>query len=784
MDFLKSAVASAIAKGSSFPYSFGDRIDNSDSIWTLHNGTKREDGSTCSIFTFDIAANKSRLPLAKNAVRKHRTLRHPGVLKVLETIETDTNIYIVTERIAPLSWPVKRRSLSEETAKWGLYTIASTLKFINDDASSVHGAVRVSSIYTSESGEWKLGGFDILSSMKEDDPVIYTYGSLVPESARYTPPEIAKSGWDTIKRNPLAATDSYGFGALIFEVFNGSFRGADQAGQTSNVPPNMHQSYKRLMNPNPKLRLSVAHFLEQGKRSGGFFETPLIRLTQDIESLGLKNDEEREEFISELDELSDDFPEDFFKMKVLPELLKSVEFGGGGPKVFGAILKIGAKLSEDEYGSRLIPVIVRLFGNPDRAMRVCLLDNLPLMIDHLPQKIVNDKIFPQMVTGFTDIAPIVREQTVKAVLTVVGKLSDRTVNGELLRFLAKTANDEQPGIRTNTTICLGKIARNLGQSSRTKVLTAAFGRSLRDPFVHARNAGLLALAATIDLYTEEDCAAKLLPAMCPALLDKEKLVRDQANKTVDLYLQRIRKFGATLPDTTLPPQNTTEAVATGSARIGTPNDTSWAGWAISSFTNKVTTAKGEIQPTTNGNGPATTNTARSSSMPRPAISSPSIQLDKSKDNLRPEAPRLSRTLSEPPSEDSKVEDDAFDAWGEMDDNDDKDDGEDSFFDAKRSPSPAASAASTPHATYDDGGEPDFAGWLAAQSKAKSKKPLPKGLTKSTGTKPTTTTTRSTTTLRPAISTAKSSSLKPKPAKPIDTKPKEEPADDDWGDAWD
>ena len=66
------------------------------------------------------------------------------------------------------------------------------------------------------------------------------------------------------------------------------------------------------------------------------------------------------------------------------------------------------------------------------------------------------------VTGFTDVAPLIREQTVKAVLTVVPKLSDRIVNGELLRYLAKTANDEQPGIRTNTTICLGKIARNLG----------------------------------------------------------------------------------------------------------------------------------------------------------------------------------------------------------------------------------------------------------------------------------------------------------------------------------
>lgn len=84
-------------------------------------------------------------------------------------------------------------------------------------------------------------------------------------------------------------------------------------------------------------------------------------------------------------------------MKVLPELLKSVEFGGGGPKVFSSVMRIGGKLSGDEYDAQITPVVVRLFANPDRAIRVCLLDNLPLMIEHLPQKIVNDKIFPQMV---------------------------------------------------------------------------------------------------------------------------------------------------------------------------------------------------------------------------------------------------------------------------------------------------------------------------------------------------------------------------------------------------
>ena len=51
-----------------------------------------------------------------------------------------------------------------------------TIKFINEDASSIHGSIKVGSIYTSESGEWKLGGFDVLSSLKDDESIIYARG--------------------------------------------------------------------------------------------------------------------------------------------------------------------------------------------------------------------------------------------------------------------------------------------------------------------------------------------------------------------------------------------------------------------------------------------------------------------------------------------------------------------------------------------------------------------------------------------------------------------------------
>nr|POE85614.1 isoform 5 of n-terminal kinase-like protein [Quercus suber] len=774
MEFFKSAVAS-IAKGPAFGYSFGDRIDlgaTADHV--------QEDGSRCSIFSFDVSANRSRLPLAKNALRKFRTLRHPGVVKVLDTLEV--------ERITPLTWSTQRKSLSEESLKWGLHSVAKTIKFINDEAASVHGNLRASSVFTSESGEWKLAGFEILSSMKEDDAVIFTQGSVVPDIGRYSPPEVTKNGWASVRGSPVHAVDAYDYGILISEVFNGAFSGSDQVGSTKNVPVQMTASYKRLTHAVPKMRLSVGHFLEQGSRHAAFFDTPLIQLANGIENLGLKSESERDIFLNELEAVaeSDDFPEDFFKVKVLPELLKAIEFGGGGPKSFSLVMRIASKLSEDEYDTQITPVVVRLFGSPDRALRVCLLDNLPLMIDHLSQKLVTDKIFPQMVTGFTDLAPIVREQTVKAVLVVVPKLSDRVINGELLRHLAKTANDEQPGIRTNTTICLGKIARNLGASTRAKVLNAAFSRSLRDPFVHARNASLMALAATVDVFPEEDCAVRMLPAICPLLVDKEKMIRDQANKTFNIYLDRVRRYGVTLPTSVLPAPESSSAPDT---RAGTPQPgNQWMGWAISSFTNKISTASGDMQ--TNSNGvPVAPHEQQQRSTSTPPVNNPPRRPLSHTAPSAPVVPRAPSGLRDSTvAAASEAEDEDFGTgWGDLDDDPANDPWNQSNTFSETSSAPHSAKPSVSSVSYDDGGEPDFEGWLNAQAQAKSqsKRPLPKGLAKKTpaAARPAVAvahTAAKKTAMTPAVAKSKSTPTAPHSKKEV---PKAEEEDDDWGDAW-
>ena len=80
-------------------------------------------------------------------------------------------------------------------------------------------------------------------------------------------------------------------------------------------------------------------------------------------------------------------------------------------------------------------------------------------MDHLSPTIVNDQVFPQVIHGFMDTNPVIREATVKSMIHLAPKLNYNNLNVELMKHFARLqARDDQGGIRTNTTICLGKIA--------------------------------------------------------------------------------------------------------------------------------------------------------------------------------------------------------------------------------------------------------------------------------------------------------------------------------------
>lgn len=122
--------------------------------------------------------------------------------------------------------------------------------------------------------------------------------------------------------------------------------------------------------------------------------------------------------IKESGEGKNKLPAEFLKWKVLPELVKAFEFGPGalgvgisvyadisfpirtgGPQLLPLILSLGESggLSSEEYDKHVAQPVVRMFASPDRAMRMALLDGLPLFIGKLDNKVVTEKLWPQLV---------------------------------------------------------------------------------------------------------------------------------------------------------------------------------------------------------------------------------------------------------------------------------------------------------------------------------------------------------------------------------------------------
>jgi len=54
-----------------------------------------------------------------------------------------------------------------------LSTSQVALTFLNDQCLSTHGKFTPHSIFLSPSGEWKLGGFELLSNSKDEGAVLY-----------------------------------------------------------------------------------------------------------------------------------------------------------------------------------------------------------------------------------------------------------------------------------------------------------------------------------------------------------------------------------------------------------------------------------------------------------------------------------------------------------------------------------------------------------------------------------------------------------------------------------
>lgn len=574
MNFLSNALS--LLSTSSIPYTIKEKFveptGSSDFIiWSVYDGVNPKNDAPVTIFEFNLKnpALSSYVDLARNCFKKLKLIKFPEVISVIEFIENESFLYIVTEPVVPLTKYLTQNQthLSKDAKAYGLYKIANALAFINSKANCVHGNLNMYSVWVNGQGDWKLFGFEVLTNLTSDpDQPIYRHFKSLRSFEEGLPPEVKLGGIQAIQQSPMLL-DSYKLGVFTYQLFCTkdfslvpSSDLEEFATKRASVPQPLGAAVQKLVGAR---RITTERFLQETQQ---YFESvPLVEFSNMLEEVKYADDLAKLAFFKhELSHyINNEFPPGYLDNKLLPEIADqffvlvkqrstaaaSPEEQGSRQEALSTILNQILTLSEnlpDALFIRLVsPVLFQAFTLPDRSIRLSLLKHLSSYAPKLLEQDVQNKIFPNLLTGFQDTNFLIRETTLTSMTLIIDKVSVKQINNELLKVLAKLQMDPKPSIRTNTLILIIKISGSIYSNSRNNVLITALSKALRDSFTPCKMAALSGFDKLIDNFGLEEKCTKVLGHLAVSLMDpKSHKVRTEAKRILLKYLDAVEDHAA------------------------------------------------------------------------------------------------------------------------------------------------------------------------------------------------------------------------------------------------
>ena len=360
---------------SSLPFSVDEQVGapHDHNGWALHKG-KSTDGSKTEVSVFvgkkpllsktpvdRRQAHKTQLEPALHHYEYCRKLRHPHILKVYATLDTDNpssasisgkasspskqqksqsqqstvskngtgDLIVVTEPCIPLSeWLLgavaSGRPQSEQLA-WGLECVIEGLSFLHTSAKLAHGCISPQSLYVTPSGDVKLWNFSLITpvgpnvsnSIGGPDGHFLEWESVCcPES--YRSQERVEQKWDAVSNTGgIHAMDSYSLGVLIGDYW---YRNASNV---NSVPQTLQKAVQRLTTSNIKMRPRVQPLLKCPA-----FDTPYRKLQRSLGEISIQPVEQKiqlwQNLGQQMQQQANAVPKDVALYKVLPLIFTTI----------------------------------------------------------------------------------------------------------------------------------------------------------------------------------------------------------------------------------------------------------------------------------------------------------------------------------------------------------------------------------------------------------------------------------------------------------------------------
>ncbi|KAK4534838.1 hypothetical protein CDCA_CDCA03G0863 [Cyanidium caldarium] len=554
-------------------------LDDPAGVWSVHDARRKSDGAATTVFIFD-SKRVGPYPggkqlLARNGLQRLKTVRHPDILKYLDAYESPSGsgadmIYLATEAAVPLQHLLRTapQALTRDALLWGLFGVARALRFIHQEMHCVHARLSPATVFVTPGGDWKLGGLELLTEQRHLDRL---QSGLSLQMDPYLPPEATRGHWQALQSAPVHALDAWAFGCLLYEVFSGGkYAAPEELQNTAPLPKVLVPLYQRFLAADASRRAPVSILCDDEQ----LLAVPFLKMNLFLENLPLRESWERESFLKRLAAQLDTLPDAFCVHKAMPLLCQQLDLGIGGSVAVELVFRLAERVTApEELRTRLvIPHIAQWLTGNDLTVRARVLQSMERVLGCADRDTVNQRLFPALCVNMTGAAastsgngvlgafgssstpasatastaslpppPQLRDLAVQVATAMAPSLTERNLNSVLMGQLAKLQVDQEPAIRTNTTVCLGKLAHLLNTATRRKILVPAFSRALKDPFGPARCAGLQAFEATAALYSAEEVTQRVLPAVCTALSDADIEVRGHAFRVLEALVARLRE---------------------------------------------------------------------------------------------------------------------------------------------------------------------------------------------------------------------------------------------------
>lgn len=536
---------------------------SSYSFYIMHNGIRLSDQRhqiTCLRYTKNPTDSETRCSIARNFVKRLKTLRHPRIIHYIDSVDIDDAIIVATEPIIPLTqyltlWKHEKSILNNHTNHMtdiiisGIYQIATGIDFLHQSAGIIHGMIASlddSVAVDIQTGDWKLSGFWFSISKSKSKDELSRHIQIL---SQHCP-----ANWFPSTISLDESLDIFQFGKWIERIFDYIHE---------KIPPVLLSFQHQLFT-----NVTMSQWIKSASMPSSPFHNMIIQNMLIIESITIQDTKTKQSLLHSLEnDMRIHYPSAFYvARKYTAGLIQAYIQGSLDHGYLGTILKLAQDMPKSAFQTCALPLLIDLLDgkigssiqnvqlknsailpNISKTMttsyqlKLEALQALPSLLEKLDEKSLNDQLYPHIAIGWKDPEPVIREWTMRVVMELLRKLSSKIIHGDLNRQLQRLLADSHPGVRTNALICLGKMIAYWRPEESVKILIVAISKGLCDPFPPSRTASLNILRIALPLLNISDLSYRLMPLICPLIIDNDASIASLAGTVLIQSIQEVEE---------------------------------------------------------------------------------------------------------------------------------------------------------------------------------------------------------------------------------------------------